>query len=66
MSKKLVKSTSNAVFSGVCSGIAKYFNIDPTIIRLGFVVSFFFGLGSPGLIYLVMAFVMPKDDTYFY
>ncbi|KXX68325.1 PspC domain-containing protein [Flammeovirga sp. SJP92] len=66
MSKKLVKSTSNSVFAGVCGGLGKYFNIDPTVIRLGFVVSLFLGLGSPGLIYLVMAFIMPKDETYFY
>ncbi|MBD0404190.1 MULTISPECIES: PspC domain-containing protein [unclassified Flammeovirga] len=66
MSKKLVKSTSNSVFAGVCGGLGKYFNIDPTVIRIGFVASMFFGLGSPGLVYLVMAFIMPKDDTYFY
>ncbi|NLR93196.1 MULTISPECIES: PspC domain-containing protein [Flammeovirga] len=66
MSKKLVRSTRNAVFSGVCSGLSKYFNIDVSLVRLGFVGAFVFGLGSPGLIYLVMALVMPKEDQFYY
>ena len=65
MSKKLVRSTRNAVLSGVCSGLSKYFNVDATVIRLGFVLAFFFGFGSPALIYLVMALVMPKEDFFY-
>ncbi|NME66372.1 PspC domain-containing protein [Flammeovirga aprica] len=66
MSKKLVKSTSNSIFSGVCGGLGKYFNIDPTAVRLGFVLSLFFSFGTTAVAYVLMAFIMPKDDTYFY
>ncbi|OHX66896.1 PspC domain-containing protein [Flammeovirga pacifica] len=65
MHKKLVKSPRTGILTGVCSGVAKYFNIDPTLVRLGFVISLFVGVGSPGLIYLVMALVMPKDELEF-
>ena len=38
MSKKLYKSNDNKMIDGVCAGIAEYFGIDPTLIRLGWVV----------------------------
>lgn len=57
--KRLVKSNSNRVICGVCGGIAEYFNIDPTIVRVGAVV---LGAvyGSGLLIYFVSALVMPE------
>ena len=36
--KRLYKGRSNRMIAGVCSGIAEYFNIDPTLVRLGFVL----------------------------
>ena len=46
---------------GVCGGIAEYFEIDPTIIRLAWVL--FTALGGSGIIaYIVAALVMPKRD----
>ena len=38
MEKKLYKSETNKMLAGVCGGIAEYFNIDPTLVRLGWVV----------------------------
>ena len=35
MEKRLYKSNKNKMIDGVCAGIAEYFNIDPTLIRLG-------------------------------
>ena len=58
MSKRLKKSYSDRKIAGVCGGIAEYFGIDSTIIRILFVAAFILGMGSPGLIYLVLWLVM--------
>ena len=66
MSKRLYKSSDDAMIAGVCAGIAEYFNVDPTLIRLGFVLLMFMG-GSGVLAYLVAAIVMPerpRDDRW--
>lgn len=55
--KKLRKGT-NRMLAGVCSGIAEYFNIDVTIIRILFVLFGFTGTGV--LAYLICAIVMPN------
>ena len=49
---------------GVCGGIAEYFDIDPTLVRVGWVIAFF--LGSLGFwAYVVYALIMPKkSDIY--
>lgn len=47
---------------GVCGGIADYANMDPTLVRIIAVALIFFGIGSPILVYLVMAIIMP-DET---
>jgi len=48
------------VISGVCSGLGKYFEIDPIIFRFGFVALLFAG-GSSIIIYLVLLIVIPKE-----
>ena len=58
--KRLYKSSTNRVLCGVCGGIGEYFNIDPTIIRLIFVL-FIFGVGSGLLAYIVSAIIMPEQ-----
>ncbi len=60
MEKILKRSFANSIFLGVCGGLGDYFNLDPVIIRVLFVLAFFFGFGSPLLIYIILAFVMPK------
>lgn len=56
MAKRLVKGEKK-IF-GVCSGLANYFDMDPTVMRLIFVMAFiFFGTGF--LLYIIMFFVMP-------
>ena len=47
---------------GVCGGIADYANMDPTLVRIIAVALIFLGVGSPILVYLIMAIVMP-DET---
>ncbi len=57
--KKLFKSTTDKKLCGVCGGIAEYFNIDSTIVRLVWAIaSVWFGMGI--LIYIIAALVMPK------
>lgn len=58
--KRLYRSRNERVFWGVCGGLAKYFNIDPVIIRVLAVVSIFIsGLGI--LAYIIMAIVVPLE-----
>lgn len=60
MVKRLYKSTSNRMICGVCGGIAEYFNMDPSIIRLiAVLVIAFAGAGIPA--YLVLALILPND-----
>ena len=59
MSKKLYKSNTNKMLEGVCGGIAEYFGVDPTIVRLAWVV--FFALGGSGIqAYIIAAIIIPS------
>lgn len=59
MEKRLYRSDRNKVLCGVCGGIGEYLNLDPTIIRLIFVL---FGCTGTGLLaYLVAAVIMPRE-----
>lgn len=64
MQKKLYKSNKNKVFTGTCGGIGEYLNIDPTIIRLIFVIVLFFG-GTGILVYIVAALIIPTRKSIF-
>ena len=56
--KKLYKSSTDKKLAGVCGGIAEYFNIDSTLVRLGWVL--FSLLGGSGLqAYIIAAIIMP-------
>jgi len=61
--KPLTRSASNSMIAGVCAGRADYLNIDPTVVRLLFVLGFF--LTGPGIFvaYLVMAVIVPMERT---
>lgn len=59
--KKLCKSSNDKKLAGVCGGIAEYFGIDSTIVRLALIV--FCCMGGSGLLaYILAAIVMPEDD----
>ena len=48
--------------AGVCGGIAEYFGIDATLVRVGYVVLSVLSTGCPGLlVYIILAFVMPDN-----
>lgn len=58
--KKLTKSTTNRMISGVCGGIAEYFNLDPTLVRLIWAILTVGGIGSGLIIYIIAAVVIPE------
>jgi phage shock protein PspC (stress-responsive transcriptional regulator) len=60
--KRLFRDTDNAMIAGVCSGLAAYFGVEVTIIRLIFLVTLFFG-GAAIPVYLVLWLVMPEAKT---
>ncbi len=58
--KRLYRS-DNKMLCGVCAGIAEYFNIDPTIVRVGYVALSIFSAGFPGLLlYIILLLIMPQ------
>lgn len=62
MNKRLYKSSTNKMIAGVCAGIAEYFNIDPTIVRLAWVA--FCALGGSGVIaYIIAAIIIPEENA---
>ena len=62
MEKRLYRSRSDKMLSGVCGGLAKYFGIDPTIVRVIFVLLIFAnGLGI--LAYIILAIVVPLESS---
>ena len=61
--KQLQKSMYNKKLDGVCSGIAHYLDIDPTVIRLVMVL-FTLGGGAGLLLYLIAAIIMPRSTEF--
>jgi phage shock protein C len=62
MNTQFTRSRDDKMIAGVCGGLASYFNIDSTIVRLLFVLAVFLGGASP-LIYLVLWLVMPEQKA---
>ena len=60
MGKRLYKLNQGRMLDGVCGGIAKYFGLDPTLVRLAWVL--FTALGSSGMVaYFICAIVIPRE-----
>jgi len=57
--KRLYRSRTDKKLAGVCGGVAEYFNIDPTIVRVIWALLAFF-YGTSILLYIIMAFVVPE------
>lgn len=60
MPKRLYRSKDERMIWGVCGGLAKYFDVDPTIIRLVAVLTLFLGLTGI-LVYIILAIVIPLE-----
>ena len=59
--KRLYRSESNRMLCGVCAGIAEYFNLDPTLIRLAWALFCVLG-GSGVLAYILAALIIPPES----
>jgi phage shock protein C len=59
--RKLFRSRDDRIISGVCGGLGEFFGIDPTLIRIIFVLLAIFG-GSGIVIYLVMLLIVPEQQ----
>ena len=58
MKKRIYKNREKKLLCGVCAGVAEYFDIDPTLVRLGWVL--FCALGGSGILaYIIAAIVIP-------
>lgn len=59
LKKKLYRSDENKMLCGVCGGIGEYFDIDPTLVRIIWILVSCWGPGI--LIYLAAAIIMPRE-----
>ncbi len=60
--KRLYRSRTQTMLFGVCGGIAEFFQLDPTLVRVGWVILTIFSAGFPGiLLYIICFFVIPLE-----
>ena len=62
MKKRLYKIEQGKKLDGVCGGIAEYFDIDPTLVRLAWILFTACSLGSGIIAYIIAAIVMPRKS----
>lgn len=63
MERRLTLSTKSKMIGGVCGGIGEYFKIDPTIVRIVFILLFFIFLSSPIFIYIIFWIIIPSEKS---
>lgn len=61
--KRLMRDTDNAIFGGVCAGIAAYWGINPLWVRLLFIISPFITFGTVLLVYIIIWISLPEAKT---
>lgn len=62
--KKLVRSRKNKMIAGICAGIADYFNLDPTLVRIVYVLVSIFSIAFPGiLVYIILWVIIPEANS---
>lgn len=59
--KRLTRSKKDKMIGGICGGIAKYFDLDPTLVRVGYILLSIFTIFSGVIAYFVLWLVMPVD-----
>ena len=61
--RRLARSARYKMIAGVCGGIAEYFDLDPTIVRVAYVLVSILSVAFPGILaYIVLMFVMPPPE----
>ena len=59
---RLTRSRTERMIAGVCGGLAEYFDLDPTLVRVGYVLLSMISAGFPGiLVYFILAWVIPEE-----
>ncbi len=58
--RRLTRSVDDRMFAGVCGGVAEYFKVDPTVIRIAAVLATVLSLGAVPIAYLVAWAIMPE------
>jgi len=61
MEKRLYRSRKNKMLFGVCGGLGEYFNVDPTLVRILFIILLLGSVGTAILLYLLLAIVIPEE-----
>ncbi|MEO0559388.1 MAG: PspC domain-containing protein, partial [Bacteroidota bacterium] len=61
--RRLTKKRSERKISGVAAGVADYFGLDPTIVRIAFVIGMMASQGAALLLYIILAFALPDEDA---
>lgn len=63
MYKKFRRSRRNQMIGGVCAGLGDFFNLDPTLVRISYVLLSILSVGFPGvLVYIIMWIIVPLED----
>lgn len=58
--RRLTRSSRHKMIAGVCGGLAEYFGLDPTIVRVAYVIVSILSAAFPGILaYIILMFVMP-------
>ncbi len=61
---KKLKRSKNKMIAGVCGGIGEYLGIDPTLVRVGYVILSLVSAAFPGLlVYIILWIVIPEEDN---
>ena len=59
--KRLYRSRDERMLAGICGGLGEYLNVDPTVIRILFVILALVGFGGGILLYLAMWLIVPEE-----
>lgn len=59
--KRLYRSDSDRMLGGICGGLGQYLNIDPTVLRLLFLIGLFFSGFTLGFAYIIAMFIIPNE-----
>ena len=63
MKKRLYRSRKDKMLAGICGGLAEYFAVDPSLVRIaGVLLCLYAGTGL--LVYILAAIIIPEDPTY--
>ena len=61
--RRLTRSSKHRIIAGVCGGLGEYFDLDPTVVRVAYVLLSIVSVAFPGILaYIVLMFVMPAPD----